>query len=155
MGIAIRPVRLEDAEALADLVRDLGEFSSVTRETPVVTLARARENVALIVGSSGHTLLVAEADGRLIGYCSTHWLPMMSLLEGFVSELFVAAAHRGEGIGTLLLERVKAEAKMRGCGRLHLENFRTKDSYARGYYAKHGWQERSAAASFILDLRER
>ena len=37
--------------------------------------------------------------------------------------------------------------------RLHLENFRTKASYERGYYAKHGFSERPVAASFILDLR--
>lgn len=154
MSAPIRSARLEDAHALAEFVRDLGEFSGVTREAPEVTLRRVREHLGVIVSSDRHSLLVAEKDGNLVGYCSVHWLPMMSQLEGFISELFVAASHRGEGVGTELLEAVKAEARTRGCGRLHLENFRTKDSYVRSYYAKQGWHERTAAASFTMDLRE-
>jgi GNAT superfamily N-acetyltransferase len=153
MGITIRPVRTEDAQPLTDFVRELGEFSSIAKESPDVTLRRARENVEIITSSERHTLLVAEDSAQIVGYCSTHWQPMMSQHEGFISELFVKAARRGEGIGTELLENIEKEARARGCGRLHLENFRTKESYGRSYYAKHGWQERSAAASFTLDLR--
>ncbi len=153
MGVVIRSVQVEDAQPLADLVRELGEFSSITKELPAVTLRRAQQHVAIITSSDRHTLLVAEDSGHIIGYCSVHWQPMMSRHEGFISELFIKSSRRGEGIGTALLERVEEEARTRGCGRLHLENFRTKASYERSYYAKHGWQERPAAASFILDLR--
>ena len=155
MAVVIRAVKLEDAPALADLVRDLGEFSSVTQEVPAVTFRRVEQHLGIITTSERHTLLVADADGEIVGYCSAHWIPMMSQLSGFVSELFVRASYRGEGVGTRLLEHIEAEARARGCGRLHLENFRTKESYERSYYAKHGWQERTAAASFIFDLREK
>ncbi len=154
MAATIRAVKLEDAPALADLVRDLGEFSSVTQEVPAVTFRRVEQHLGIITTSERHTLLVAEENGELIGYCSAHWIPMMSQLSGFVSELFVRPSRRGEGIGTRLLGHIETEARARGCGRLHLENFRTKASYKRGYYAKHGFSERPAAASFILDLRE-
>lgn len=154
MSTCIRDVRVDDASALAKLVRELGDFSSVTREPHAVTLSRAEQHLAIVTLSDRHTLLVAEENGEVVGYCSTHWIPMMSQLSGFVSELFVRASYRSRGIGTRLLERTEAEAKVRGAGRLHLENFRTKESYERGYYAKHGWQERPAAASFILYLRE-
>ena len=154
MAAIIRAVKLEDAPALADLVRDLGEFSSVTEESPTVTFRRIEQYLRIITSSDSHTLLVAEENGALVGYCSAHWIPMMSRLSGFVSELFVKASYRGRGVGTELIESIKVEAKARGAGRLHLENFRTKESYERSYYAKHGWQERPAAASFILDLRE-
>ncbi len=154
MGVVIRAVRPEDARALCDLVRDLGEFSSVAEEPHAVTLERVEQSLAVIASSGSHTLLVAEENGELVGYCSAHWLPMMFQREGFVSELFIKASYRGRGLGTNLLEGIKIEAEARGCGRLHLENFRTKESYKRSYYTKHGWQERSAAASFILDLRE-
>ncbi len=154
MSLCIRNVRVNDAPTLAELVRELGDFSSVTRESHTVTLERAEQNLAIITSSERHTLLVAEDDGQLVGYCSAHWIPMMSQPEVFISELFVRASYRGRGVGTELLDTIKTEAKTRGAGRLHLENFRTKESYERGYYAKNGWQERPAAASFILDLRE-
>lgn len=154
MGVVIRAVRPEDARALCDLVRNLGEFSSVAEEPHAVTRARVEQSLAVIASSGSHTLLVAEENGELVGYCSAHWLPMMSQLSGFVSELFVKGSYRGQGIGTRLIKSIRIKAEARGCGRLHLENFRTKESYGRSYYAKHGWQERSAAASFILDLRE-
>lgn len=152
MGMTIRPVRAEDAQSLTDFVRTLGEFSKIAEEPSETTLERVRQNIQIVMTSDRHTLLVAEDGARLVGYCNVHWQPMMSQQEGFVSELFVGASRRGQGVGTALLETVKREARARGCGRLHLENFRTKASYERGYYAKHGWQERPAA-SFILDLR--
>ena len=154
MAAIIRAVKLEDAGALTKLVRDLGEFSSVTQESPTATFRRVERHLGIITTSERHTLLVAEENGELVGYCSAHWIPMMSQLSGFVSELFVKASRRGEGIGTRLLEHIETEARVRGCGRLHLENFRTKESYERSYYAKHGFSERPAAASFIFDLRE-
>ncbi len=153
MSFVIRPAETEDAQALTDFVRNLGEFSSVAEEPSETTLARVRQSVHIVTTSDRHTLLVAEVGEQIVGYCNVHWQPMMSQQEGFVSELFVGVSRRGEGVGTALLETVKREARARGCGRLHLENFRTKASYERGYYAKHGWQERPAAASFILDLR--
>ncbi len=154
MAAIIRAVKLEDAETLTNLVRELGDFPSVTQEPPAVSLERVKQHLEIITVSERHTLLVAEENSEIVGYCSTHWLPMMSGLEGFVSELFVKGSYRGRGTGTNLLESIKTEAKTRRAGRLHLENFRTKESYERSYYAKHGWQERPAAASFILDLRE-
>ena len=154
MAAIIRAVKLEDAGALADLVRELGEFSSVIQEVPAVTFGRVERHLGIITKSERHTLLVAEDNGEIVGYCSAHWIPMMSQLSGFVSELFVKASRRGEGVGTRLLEHIEKEARARGCDRLHLENFRTKASYERSYYAKHGFSERPAAASFILDLRE-
>lgn len=153
MGVTVRPVEAGDAEKLGDFVRNLAEFSSVAEEPPETTLERVGQNLRIITTSDRHTLLVAEDGEQVVGYCSVHWQPLMSQQEGFVSELFVGASRRGEGVGTALLETVKQEARARGCGRLHLENFRTKESYERGYYAKHGWQERPAAASFIFDLR--
>lgn len=153
MSFAIRPVKPEDAQALTDFVRSLAEFSSIAEEPPETTLERVGQNLHIITTSDRHTLLVAEDGEQIIGYCNVHWQPLMSQQEGFVSELFVGASRRGEGVGTALLETVKQEARTRGCGRLHLENFRTKESYERGYYVKHGWQERPAAASFTLDLR--
>ena len=72
--------------------------------------------------------------------------------EGYVSELFIKEQARGQGIGARLLEAVQAEARNRGCTRLMLLNVRKRESYQRGFYAKHGWEERPEAANFIFRL---
>jgi hypothetical protein len=34
-----------------------------------------------------------------------------------------------------------------------LLNMRQRESYARGFYAKHGWEERTQAATFIKNIK--
>jgi GNAT superfamily N-acetyltransferase len=83
-----------------------------------------------------------------------HYLPYFFLPgpEGYVSELFISAEARGQGIGTALLEQVIAEARRRGCARLSLINSRTRESYQRKFYEQHGWNERIEIAVFVLPL---
>ena len=60
--------------------------------------------------------------------------------EGYVSELFVAASARGQGVGTQLLEVAKTEAVEHGCSRLLVLNRRNRHSYERDFYQKRGWR---------------
>jgi GNAT superfamily N-acetyltransferase len=76
----------------------------------------------------------------------------MSGPEGYVSELFVSASARGQGIGRELLKVIESEARVRGCQRLSLTNLRDRESYKRQFYLKAGWHERSEAANFIYVL---
>ncbi|QYO63180.1 GNAT family N-acetyltransferase [Leptolyngbya sp. 7M] len=69
-----------------------------------------------------------------------------------MSELFVDQAHRGQGIGSLLLDTVQTEARLRGCSRLMLVNSRERESYQRQFYQKQGWIERENIANFIYKL---
>lgn len=151
----IRPGRVDDAPALATLLHGLGYFDRL-KDVPVEQTARsAAAALATIVSSESHTLFVAEGEGgQVLGYAAVTWIPDLFLPspEGYVSELFVDAAARGQGVGGALLDAVTAEARRRGCSRMQLLNFRHRESYARGFYAKRGWEERPSAASFALDL---
>jgi GNAT superfamily N-acetyltransferase len=60
--------------------------------------------------------------------------------EGLVDELFVAAGWRGHGVGGLLLDRVREEARIAGCRTLFLETERANDA-ARRLYRRHGLVE--------------
>ena len=155
MDIAIRKARLADSGRISDLLRCIDLFPAVQAEGPAETLQRIQRHVALCLGDDSHSVYIAEdKGGALLAYATVHWLPYMILKgpEGFVSELFVDAAARGQGIGTRLLEIVEAEARQRGCARLSLINMRNRESFQRGFYAKLGWQERPDAANFVLLL---
>jgi len=64
----------------------------------------------------------------------------------------VQESHRGQGIGSQLLEVMKAEARKRGCSRLMLINLRKRESYQRQFYRKQGWEEREGVANFVYHL---
>ncbi len=156
MDIIIRMAEPADAAALAGLIRGLDLFAAVRAETEDETRARVAEHLAQCLADASHSLYVAvEPDGGLLGYVAVHWLPYLILAgpEGYVSELFVAEAARGAGVGTRLLEVVEQAARARGCKRLMLLNMRERESYQRGFYKSHGWEERPGAANFVYWLR--
>lgn len=157
MTIQIRRAEAADAPAIADLLRSIGQFAHINAEDASVTRARVGKHLALCTADDSHLILVAETpEGDIAGYGAVHWLPYLIHAgpEGYVSELFVNDAFRGQGIGSQLLEAIKTEALHHGCARLMLLNMRNRESYQRQFYAKQGWQERPDAANFVLYLIE-
>ncbi len=156
MTFHIRLAKLDDAAKLADLIIGLGwfqhHFGSASNE---VIQDQICQRLLLCLADNSHSIYVAEnPDGDIVGYVAVHWLPYLFLPgpEGYVSELFIRESARGQGIGSRLLEVVKAEAVKRGCSRLCLLNMRSRESYQRGFYAQRGWEERPEAVNFILRL---
>ena len=155
MTTTIQKARGEDAIEIAELLRGLEVFAHLSDETPEATGLRIQEHLQLCLADASHTVLISrDASKRLTGYLSVHWLPYFILKapEGFVSELFVDNASRGQGVGKRLLDVAKTEAEARGCSRLSLLNFRNGESYQRQFYAKNGWQERTDAANFVFPI---
>jgi GNAT superfamily N-acetyltransferase len=137
------------------MLRGLDLFAQERGETAQSTETRVASHLQLYDRGNCHCLYVAvAATGEIVSYGAVHWTIYLFLNgpEGYVSELFVCATERGKGIGSRLLERIKAEALDRGCSRLTLINLRHGESYQRGFYARRGWQERPEAASFVYYL---
>ncbi|MFZ0545156.1 MAG: GNAT family N-acetyltransferase [Candidatus Promineifilaceae bacterium] len=150
-----RRATIEDAPALAALLRSIGWFTRIETEPETTTQQLVTQHLEAALADSSHSIYVAaQGDGRLIAYIAVHWLPYLFLsgLEGFVSELFVAESARGSGVGKRLLQAVESEANERGCSRLQLINFRSRESYRRKFYEKAGWEERPDGASFVRPL---
>ena len=116
----------------------------------------------MCLADNSHSIYVAsnavacnrDEPADVYGYVSVHWLPYLISKgpEGYVSELFIHPSSRGQGIGSALLETAITEARQRGCSRMRLLNMRDRESYLRGFYKKHGWEEREDAATFQLAL---
>jgi GNAT superfamily N-acetyltransferase len=155
MTVQIREANAQDAQSLAELLKDIGWFESFKNEPLEVTSRRVRAHVEQCCAHESHSIFVAtSSDGKIVGYGSVHWLPYLFLQgpEGYVSELFVRESARGQGIGRELLKTIETEAKARGCVRLSLINLRNRESYMRQFYVKAGWEERPEAANFIYRI---
>lgn len=151
----IRRAVVEDAPALAALLRTLERFDWLHNEPPATAVARVRGQLEQATSDESYTVYVATIpNGELVGYAAVHWLPYFILRgpEGYVSELFLLPEARGRGVGSRLLEAAVEEARARGCSRLSLLNNRRRESYERGFYAARGWQERGDMANFVLFL---
>ena len=69
-------------------------------------------------GSPRYPLLVAEADGTVVGYaCLSPYRPHDAYASTAELSVYVDAAHRRSGIGRRLMETLIAQA--RACGELH------------------------------------
>jgi len=155
MTYMIRPAERSDAAGLATLLRSIGWFSHMAAEEEHETLATVSVQLDRCLSSDEHTILIGQAAaGQVVGFVAIHWLPYLFMRgpEGFISELFISDDSRSQGLGTRLLDAAVAEARQRGCSRLHLMNHRSRESYQRGFYAKAGWIERAEAADFVYVL---
>jgi GNAT superfamily N-acetyltransferase len=147
--IMIREANLQDSQAIARILQEVGWFDQFKMGSLEQAQARIAERVARCIEEGTSTILVAEHMSEVVGYLSAHWYPHLALgYDGYVSELFVRPAEAGHGIGSRLLAAIDAEAHKRGCTRLILMNRRIRESYQRGFYSKHGWHELSDAAFF-------
>lgn len=152
----IRPARAGDTEGIAATLRDLGLFAHIEDEPFEATEGRVAGQLALCAANGDHTVLVAEdEDGQIVGYLAAHWFPnMLKGGDGYISELFIREAARGKGLGGRFLAAIEEEGKRRGCTRLMLFNSKERESYQRGFYPAHGWDERDDTALFNRWLTE-
>lgn len=85
-----------------------------------VPAAAAEEAAAAAIADPALRLLVAEADGAILGFAVVNpSFPARRLSRGLVlKDLYVAAAARGRGLGTALLRGAAALALAEGCTQL-------------------------------------
>jgi ribosomal protein S18 acetylase RimI-like enzyme len=110
--ITIRPIRPEDAAAIAELHAEADDVRATQEQIAA----------AIAVQWQGERAFVAEQDGAVVGYACLRVLPNLfdAIPYAELSELYVAAAHRRSGIGRALLRHVEAEAQARGATQLVL-----------------------------------
>ncbi|MDO3386089.1 GNAT family N-acetyltransferase [Gilvimarinus sp. SDUM040013] len=85
---------------------------------------------------------VAEKAGEPIGFIAGHVKELLSPITksrsmGSIDELFVAASHRREGIGSKLLAELESECKQRNATDVFVEIWEFNEK-ARQFYEAHG-----------------
>lgn len=155
--IVIRPAERTDLKTVAALWRELDWLDWIKHEDPAQVESVMAERLAESQADDSHVALVAEdGRGQVLGYAAMHFLPYLMLPgpEAYVSELFVTASVRGQGVGQQMLKHLEQLAQERGCARLMLITLRDRESYERAFYKKQDWQERPVVANFVRNLME-
>lgn len=121
--IQIRKATREDVDTIVRLTNAGGPEGRPRRTLPSVLPPTYMQAFVTIDSDPNHQLMVAEQDGTIVG---TFHLTFLTYLAGAgrpdaqIEAIHVAAAHRRQGIGTMMLEWAIEEAKRRDCRRVQL-----------------------------------
>ncbi|HET6828036.1 MAG TPA: GNAT family N-acetyltransferase [Ramlibacter sp.] len=132
-GPVLRPATPADAPALVPLLEQLGYAG---------TEAHIEWRVRELLSHPDALLLVAQADGVVLGFMSLHFIPQLAVAGDFcrLSYLCVHESARGLGIGALFEHRAVEEARRRGCDRIELHSHeRRRDAHR--FYFREGYEE--------------
>ena len=143
MTVTVRVATVSDADAIAQLTAQLGYE---------VALAAVSARLSRILPREDQRLLVAELDGRLVG-----WLH--AIISEYVEAeacvviggLVVDRGHRRMGIGSLLMEQAEQWAKERGCPIVRLRSSSVRTA-AHRFYEELGYTNIKTQYSFVKSL---
>lgn len=112
-----RRIRPADVGEVCQLVRDLAEYE---RALPDAQMSDEQLHEALFGSQPALFGHVVERDGRVVGFAL--WFRSFSTWRGrhgvYLEDLYVAAPHRGSGIGRALLVALARECLAQGYPRL-------------------------------------
>jgi ribosomal protein S18 acetylase RimI-like enzyme len=161
VDLDVRRGTREDIEALAPIWAALRDHHSTLE---AMTLVRSPERSWEIrrgqyeewIDDGEHTLLIAERDGRPVGYA------MVSICEGGpatwdvgersaeIDTLAVLEDQRGEGVGHALMDAAAAVARERGAGAVFVGVAHTNEGALR-FYEREGYRPFYAQLVRVLD----
>ncbi len=143
---AYRPAETRDIEAVAGIWMEMMEEHAAFE--PRLRLTRIAEDgyAALLAGHlhSRDSLCLAAFDsrGKAIGFALSWIAPNLAVFTparyGFISDVAVRRAMRGQGVGTELLRRTCDWMKAQGIERIELQVY-TNNAAGREFWRKHGF----------------
>lgn len=130
-GIVIRQAQATDRGRVLELLPLIPSNTSMGPVEKKAAAQRFRENLAMDV-------LVAEADGQVVGFLALSFIPVLSGLRALVGDLAVDPACRRQGIGMALVEAAIQRANQRGAANLLVDTSRAGPG-ARDFYQACGF----------------
>jgi GNAT superfamily N-acetyltransferase len=138
VSIAIRTAGPEDAATVVRLIRALAAFEGLLEHVRITEADVLRDGFG---ARPCFECLLAEADGEALGLAIHR--PSYSTFEGrpalYVEDLFVLESARQLGVGRMLMARLAAIARERGCTRMSLSVLHWNP--ARAFYRRLGFTQ--------------
>ena len=110
----IRTVKFQDARAIANIYDEYIKHSVISFETEPLSL---QEMQSRIVEISAHYpyYVYEQQDGEILGYCYAHvWKERDAYKHTLETTVYLSPEHKGEGIGTSLMQRLIGECCRQG-----------------------------------------
>jgi ribosomal protein S18 acetylase RimI-like enzyme len=147
-AIATRPATPDDLDALAPLFDAYRRFYGQPGD---VALASEYLHDRMERGESA--ILVARADGQLLGFCQLYpsWCSVAAARIFVLYDLFVEADARRAGVGTALMLAAQAFGRAAGAVRLDLSTARSNVT-AQALYESLGWRRDDVYLAYNLSL---
>jgi GNAT superfamily N-acetyltransferase len=104
----------------------------------------------------GASVLIAEADGKVVGLLSASWQRAIHVpgVYATIQDLWVDEAWRSRGVGAELVEAIASQARTRGVGRLEVglprETFAAIAS-TESFYRRNGFEHLGPRMRRLLD----
>jgi GNAT superfamily N-acetyltransferase len=136
VSLAIRAATPDDEAAVLALVEEL--FAPPGSRPSDYTPARGAEGFRDAVGAADADVLLAVADGAVLGFASVY-ADIRSIRFGprcWVEDLVVTAPARSAGVGGRLLDAASAWGRARGCTHLELDSAPARRDAHRFYLAQ-------------------
>jgi GNAT superfamily N-acetyltransferase len=145
--ITVREARREDWPPVAALLAELGRPEALGTDLE----DDLREVYERYLAGPDTVALVAEADGRVLGFCDMEFRTRLNFAEpqAWIPDLVVAESERSRGAGRALLARAEEIARDRGCWGMSLESATWRDR-AHAFYVREGWTDSGKAFSKSL-----
>ncbi|HXS11784.1 MAG TPA: GNAT family N-acetyltransferase [Acidobacteriaceae bacterium] len=146
LQLKIRPIRQEDAGAVAELVAQLGY-----ERTPEQVRGWVRD----LDSRSGQACFVAELNGEVVAWMDVsleHHL--QSEVSGLIGGLVVKDGLRGAGIGRRLCERAEDWSRRQGAKKIRVTSRSTREA-AHRFYLRDGYRQTKISMVFEKALQPR
>ena len=145
----VRDATPEDWPAVEALLAELGRPD--VRGTPQEEAAHK-----LFLGHLGRDdteALVAEEDGRVVGFVDMEYRPRLNFQtpQAWIPDLIVTENGRSRGAGAALLARCDELARGRDCWSLSLESANWRDR-AHAFYRREGLEDAAKSFSKVLNV---
>jgi GNAT superfamily N-acetyltransferase len=124
--ITVYPAQPSDAQAIAGLLEELGQFYGTPAAEPLDRRVAQIGQALFADPPAAYALLAREEPGPPAGVDALAGLAAYSFLwpaigptrSLYLKELYVPAAYRGRGVGKVLMEAVLEAAGRHGCSRV-------------------------------------
>lgn len=149
----VREAGAADVEEVATAVESL--LAELGGRCPVRSELEA-ETRALLEDPEGGSVLIAEADGKIVGVLSASWQRAIHVpgVYATIQDLWVDEDWRSRGVGAELVEAIASQARARGVGRLEVglprETFAAIAS-TESFYRRNGFEPLGPRMRRLLD----